>query len=123
MEQGISPRFWIIFVGGIAVVVGLGFLLAFLGRGAGEPAATTTTAPPAKSPAATLATSPISPLATKTSATSPIPTPTTRPLHNPTIPEVAPDFALGQAGGGTFRLSEQLVQGPVVLVFFQRVGG
>lgn len=122
MEQGISPRFWIIFVGSIAVVVGLGFLLAF-GREPGETAAMTTTAPPAKSPAATLATSPISPLATKTLATSPIPTSTTRPPHNPTIPEVAPDFALGRAGGGTFRLSEQLVQGPVVLVFFQRVGG
>ena len=34
----------------------------------------------------------------------------------------APDFTVEQAGGGTFSLSEQLEEGPLVLVFFQRCG-
>jgi peroxiredoxin len=39
------------------------------------------------------------------------------------VPEVAPDFTLERSGGGSLTLSEQLAQGPVVLVFFQRGGG
>ena len=38
------------------------------------------------------------------------------------LPEIAPDFTLDRAGGGKFTLSEQLAQGPVVLVFFQKCG-
>ncbi len=80
--------------------------------------------------------SPQSPLATP--FTSPIPTPTTEPtIFSPTpvpatetpaptlvlvLPKVAPDFTLERAGGGTLTLAEQLAQGPVVLVFFQRCG-
>lgn len=80
--------------------------------------------------------SPQPPLATL--FTSPIPTPTTEPtIFSPTpvpatetpaptlvlvLPKVAPDFTLEQAAGGTLTLAEQLAQGPVVLVFFQRCG-
>ncbi len=54
---------------------------------------------------------------------SPVPTPSS-PLPSPAGPfaQVAPDFTLDRAGGGTFTLIEQLAQGPVVLVFFQKCG-
>ena len=53
----------------------------------------------------------------------PVPTPSS-PLPSPAGPfaQVAPDFTLDRAGGGTFTLTEQLAQGPVVLVFFQKCG-
>jgi hypothetical protein len=57
---------------------------------------------------------------------SPLPLPATEmPSPDPVvaIPEIGPDFTLEQSGGGTRTLSEQLAQGPVVLVFFQRGGG
>ncbi len=57
---------------------------------------------------------------------SPIPTPSTEtPPPTPAIAvsKVAPDFTLEQSGGGMLTLSEQLAQGPVVLVFFQSGGG
>lgn len=45
------------------------------------------------------------------------------PVSTPTpVAARVPDFTLERAGGGTFTLSEQLAQGPVVLVFFQRCG-
>jgi hypothetical protein len=64
---------------------------------------------------------------------TPLPTPTSAPLIDlsplspPTppvqaIPEIAPDFTLARANGGSFTLSEQLAQGPVALVFFQKCG-
>jgi hypothetical protein len=81
--------------------------------------------PVAQSP---VATPPTSPLPAPTSA-SPLPSPTPAPATetpSPTpvlaIPETAPDFTLERAGGGALTLSEQLAQGPVVLVFFQRCG-
>jgi hypothetical protein len=60
-------------------------------------------------------------------ATALPPTPTTPPTPAPSPTAdlaltVAPDFTLEQAGGGSLTLSEQLAQGPVVLVFFQRCG-
>jgi uncharacterized lipoprotein len=71
-----------------------------------------------------LATSPISPLP-EPSAASPIPTPTPEAQlpDGVTNPQVAPHFSLPQAGGGRVGMSDQLARGPVVLVFFQRVGG
>lgn len=36
------------------------------------------------------------------------------------VPAVAPDFTLPRASGGTFTLSKQLEEGPVVLIFFQK---
>jgi hypothetical protein len=84
--------------------------------------------PIAQSPTATPEPSPL-PTPTPTaapSALSPLPMPATEmPSPGPVvaIPEIAPDFTLEQSGGGTLTLSEQLAQGPVVLVFFQRGGG
>lgn len=65
-----------------------------------------------------------------TPSTSPIPTPVPpaapSPLPSPSpalaLFETAPDFTLERAGGGEFTLTEQLAQGPVVLVFFQKCG-
>jgi hypothetical protein len=73
-------------------------------------------------PALTSAQSPIARL-----ATSPIPTAmpaaeTPTPTPALVLPEVALDFALERASGGALALSEQLAQGPVVLVFFQTCG-
>jgi hypothetical protein len=81
--------------------------------------------PVAQSP---IATPPTSPLPTPTTV-SPLPSPTPAPateMPPPTpvlaIPETAPDFTLERARGGALTISEQLAQGPVVLVFFQRCG-
>jgi len=52
--------------------------------------------------------------------TAPAPTPTAVAMV--VSPDTAPDFTLERAGGGQFTLSEQLAQGAVVLVFFQRCG-
>jgi hypothetical protein len=55
---------------------------------------------------------------------SPLPTPTKVPLSALAlgVAEQAPDFTLEQTGGGTFTLAEQLAEGPVVMVFFQKCG-
>jgi hypothetical protein len=82
--------------------------------------------PVAQSPIATPGTSPIPTPAADASFLSPIPTLAAQtPVPTPAlaIPEVALDFTLERAGGGTLTLSEQLAQGPVVLAFFQRGGG
>ncbi len=74
-------------------------------------------AQPDASPVATP--TPIYAVATAVSAPTPSPAPA---ADQPPI-EVAPDFTLERAGGGDrFTLSEQLAQGPVVLVFFQKCG-
>ncbi|MGD2105891.1 MAG: hypothetical protein PVJ55_12345, partial [Anaerolineae bacterium] len=52
----------------------------------------------------------------------PIRPPTTTPAPRPEVPDVAADFTLRRARGGTFTLKEQLEEGPVVLVFFERCG-
>ena len=62
-----------------------------------------------------------SPLATPTSEATPLPS-TPTPALVAAVPETAPDFNLQRAGGDVFILTEQLAQGPVVLVFFQRCG-
>jgi len=79
--------------------------------------AAATAIPTVPSPVETPFVSPLPAPATET------PTPSPSPVSIPAIPEVAPDFTLPKSGGGTFTLSEQLAQGPVVLVFFQRGGG
>lgn len=49
---------------------------------------------------------------------SPLPTPEAQSQ----VPDVAPNFTLDRAGGGTLTLNDQLKEGPVVLVFFERCG-
>ena len=139
MSQKISSRTWTIFGIGIAIVVGLGLLLAFLGRKPGEPGPMITptvltplsenvSVPVAsndQSPIPTPFTSPLPAPTTATVAQSPLPAPATEtPYPGPTLalPEVAPDFTLERAGGSPLTLSEQLAEGPVVLAFFQRSG-
>jgi hypothetical protein len=80
--------------------------------------------PVAQSPIATPSTSPLPAPTTVSPLPSPTPAPATEMPPTPVlaIPEVAPDFTLERAGGGGLTLSEQLAQGPVVLVFFQRCG-
>jgi hypothetical protein len=74
------------------------------------------------SPLATESIPPTPPLAPATeahptqAALSPLPTP------DRAIPEVAPDFTLARANGEAFTLTEQLAEGPVVLIFFHRHG-
>lgn len=48
--------------------------------------------------------------------------PTPTPGVRSEVPDVAPDFTLSRAGGGSFTLAEQLELGPVALVFFERCG-
>jgi hypothetical protein len=48
--------------------------------------------------------------------------PTPRPDAQVDVPDVAPDFTLERAGGGSFTLEDQLQEGPVVLVFFEKCG-
>ena len=133
MSRRISSYVGAILGGSIAMMAGLGLLLA-LAREPSAPAPMISPAPLIVSstqlPVATLARSPL-PLpipATESPVISPTSAPATEtPAPSPTpvlaIPKVGPDFALAQSGGGTFALAEQLTQGPVVLVFFQRGGG
>jgi hypothetical protein len=59
---------------------------------------------------------------TPPTATRPVQTPTLTPAPEAEVPEVAPDFTLSRAGGGSFTLANQLEKGPVVLVFFEKCG-
>ena len=141
MSQRVSPHTWVILGLGVALVAGFALVLAFLGRGPGRPdpmitpaianalpaveqaaeQATPTAQPPIPSPS----TSPLATPAAEPLNISPIPPPASE-TSNPTpvlaLPETAPDFTLERASGGTFALSEQLAQGPVVLAFFQKGG-
>ena len=127
----------------IALIAGAGLVLlaaiAFVGvsvaRNATASAPTATpiaptvsvvTTAPSPTPTANVATSAPSPTPAASVATSapthaPLPTPATTAVREP--PETAPDFTLRGAKGITLTLSEQLAEGPVVLVFFTSGGG
>jgi cytochrome oxidase Cu insertion factor (SCO1/SenC/PrrC family) len=111
MEHRNLPPFLVIFGVGIVIVASLGFVLSSLAGGARD-----------SEPEATLALATRMPVATS----APVPAPTTAPAAGPPSPlptsalKAAQDFTLERSDGSTFTLSEQLAQGPVVLVFFQR---
>lgn len=119
--------FWIIFGVGLVIVGALAFLLASLGRGTGDTASAFAPAQATPSPSAPTA-RPLAPTPAESSVpTSPVlpavSSPPDVPSSAPAIPATAPDFALAQAAGGTFALSEHLARGPVVLVFVNSGGG
>ena len=124
MKQSISPPFLIVFGVGVLVVAMLAFLLASLGRSAADAGPMMTPVPLTRAPTATpLPTS--TPLPTEqisAEPASPAP-PTSTPRPTPVVPDIASDFRLDRSGGGTLTLSEQLAQGPAVLVFFRSGGG
>jgi cytochrome oxidase Cu insertion factor (SCO1/SenC/PrrC family) len=111
MEQKSFPPFWVVFGVGVVVVASLGFVLASLGSSVGK--ATATPFPPTQIPVATSAPTPLPTPASVVEPSSPLST---------EVLEAAPDFTLDWADGRAFTLSEQLAQGPVVLVFFQKCG-
>lgn len=81
-----------------------------------EPASSATPVPPTPTREPSAGATPNTPTPTRMRP------PTATPAPRPDVPEVAPDFTLNQSGGGSLTLSEQLKEGPVVLVFFQRCG-
>jgi hypothetical protein len=117
MERESTPPFWVIF--GVVVVVAatLGFL--FMSLRSGLRAANSVTAPTfTPLPPATMTPIPTFPLVSPLQSVLDVPT-----MSPPQVPELAPDFTLEQASGGTFTLVEQLTSGPVALVFVQSGGG
>lgn len=115
-------------LGLVAAAAGMVLIVVFLASGSPAPEPTETPTRPATAPppTPTQPQSPISPLDTPESvqatATLPAKPPTLTPVPRPEVPDVAPAFTLNRAGGGTFTLREQLEEGPVVLVFFERCG-
>ena len=111
MEHRNLPPFLVIFGVGIVIVASLGFVLLSLAGGARGSELEATPVLATRMPIATSA---------------PIPSPTTASASEPASPlptsalKAAPDFTLERSDGRAFTLSEQLAQGPVVLVFFQR---
>lgn len=113
---------WVLFGVGIAGVLALGLWLMPRVRAA-------TTYVPPTSTAAPPTPTPIPPthtptLAPPTSTPSETASPTLPPTAAPTSAlDTAPDFTLPGVKGTTMTLADQLGDGPVVLAFFQRVGG
>ena len=112
-NQRSIPGFRIIF--GLLLTGTAGMALVLLSL-TGESAPPTATQPPTVLPA-----SPTTE-AVQATATPWIKPPTPTPAPRPEVPDVAPDFTLDRAGGGAFTLKDQLEEGPVVLVFFERCG-
>ena len=113
---------------GIGIVVVSGTLLMLTSAEREPVAAALATAPLTPSTEDTAVQVTQSATATPTLAPTAPPTPvppaeTSASAPDPALLEVAPDFTLQGAKGASVTLSEQLTQGPVVLVFFTRTGG
>jgi hypothetical protein len=139
MSRKTSGRLQVAFSAGVVAVVGVGLLLVLLSHGPGAPTPIAVPTSARASPVgpgsdedpiaqsqSPLATPPASVIPTPTAAPAAASTSESAPSSSPTpyrpLPEIAPDFTLKRAGGGKFTLADQLAQGPVVLVFFQRCG-
>jgi hypothetical protein len=114
-QNALSPLWLAVLAVGVAAVLGLG--LAFMPRLLAAttytpPTATPTSAVPAAEPEAT---------ATEAAEVRPTPEPPT-PMPTSALRE-APEFTLAGGKGVSISLAEQLADGPVVIVFFPRVGG
>ena len=113
-QRNTSPTWWVLFGTCIVAVLGVGLWIMPRLRAA------TTYVPPMSTPI------PPTPIATPTSLTvaasegaptAPPPTVAASPL------QVAPGFTLLGVKGTELTLADQLDEGPVVLIFFQRTGG
>jgi hypothetical protein len=115
MERQNLPPFVVIFGAGIVIVASLAFVLSSLAGGARGSAPEATRALATPMPMATSVSVPSSPTAAP---------PTMPPSPLPTLAfKAAPDFTLTRSDGSAFTLSEQLAQGPVVLILMQSGGG
>jgi hypothetical protein len=115
MERRNLPPFLVVFGVGIVIVASMAFVLSSLAGNASSSA-----------PKATLVLTTRIPMATSVSVLSSPPTapPTVPSSPLPTLAfQAAPDFTLTRSDGSTFTLSEQLAQGPVVLILMQSGGG
>jgi hypothetical protein len=114
-QRSLAPIWWVILAIVILAVLGAGLLLMPRVLSATTyvpPTSTPTEVPPTSQPA-TVPSEGDEPPAT-TEPPAPLPTSSLRS---------APDFTLPGAHGTSVTLSEELAEGPVVVVFFPRVGG
>ncbi len=103
---------------GLVIVATAAFLVASLTQKTSSVTPAPTSLPPVQPPTAmpTVAAAP-----TATALPSPVPA-TATSVPTAAALQIAPDFTLQRADGGTFTLTQQLARGPVVLVFFQAGG-
>jgi hypothetical protein len=109
-RRSVAAIGWVVFGVGVAAVLGLGLWLMPRLRAA------TTYVPPTATPVPPT----LPPTGTEQEEEPPNPSPTALPTS---ALDVAPDFTLPGPQGVTLTLTDQLADGPVVLTFFQRVGG